>query len=327
MQAAIMYSSDSPPHFGTFADPVPQEGESTVMVTAAALSPLSRSQAAGTHYSSETIFPFIPGVDGVGRLRDGKRVYFAFPRPPYGALAERTAVHKTQTTDLPEDIDDITAAAIANPGMSSWAGLVERAHLAPGESVLINGATGVAGRLAIQIAKYLGAGSVIAAGRDPAVLETLPSLGADGIVCVDQPAEQLTQAFREAIHDARTNVILDYLWGASAGALIAAIAGHGAREGERRIRYVQAGSIAGPTAVLDASAFRSSGLEMMGTGLGSVSQKLLIKSIGGVFRAAATARFHIATEAIPLSDVESAWTRDTGGKRLVFTVTESAAPV
>src|SRR6202000_2443035 len=90
----------------------------------------------------------------------------------------------------PDDVDDITAAAIANPGMSAWAALMERAHFKAGETVLVNGATGTAGRLAVQLAKYFGAGKVIATGRNEAELEQVKALGADVVVPFAESLEE-----------------------------------------------------------------------------------------------------------------------------------------
>lgn len=87
MKAAIVRVFGRPPHYGDFAEPTPQPGETTVAVTATAVSQLVRSRASGAHYSADTALPFVPGVDGVGRTPDGRRVYFAFPRPPFGSMA------------------------------------------------------------------------------------------------------------------------------------------------------------------------------------------------------------------------------------------------
>ena len=131
------------------------------------------------------------GADGVGQLEDGTRVYFAFPRAPVGAMAERVAVRGDLTIPLPANLDDITAAALANPGMSSWAALTERCDFRPGESVLINGATGASGRLAVQIARHLGAGRIVATGRRAQMASALTALGADAFIPLEQPREDL----------------------------------------------------------------------------------------------------------------------------------------
>jgi NADPH:quinone reductase-like Zn-dependent oxidoreductase len=234
-------------------------------------------------------------------------------------MAELTAVRSSQCVALPDDLDDVTAAGVANPGMSSWAALKERAKFVSGETVLINGATGVSGRLAIQIAKHLGAAVVIATGRNEASVEELPSLGADVTIALDQTPEQLTEVFRKVIKERGVNVILDYLWGASAERLIAAIGGHGSGNGEPRIRYVQIGSMAGPTITLPSSALRSSGLELLGSGLGSVSNEALVKSIGELMKAIVPGKLIIHTKPVPLTQVGSAW-NGTTSDRVVFTM-------
>ena len=178
MKAAIVQGPNQTPVYGDFAEPEPAAGENRIRVSAAALSPLARGRASGAHYSASHSFPFVAGVDGVGRLDDGKRVYFLMPRAPFGAMAEEAVVSSTQFLPLPYGLDDITAAAIANPAMSSCAALMERAKLKAGETVLVNGATGAAGQLAVQIARRLGAAKVIATGRNLKALREAAELGA-----------------------------------------------------------------------------------------------------------------------------------------------------
>ena len=319
MKAAVVSSFTEPPRYEDFAAPTPAPGETLVRVRAAALSQLVKSQASGKHYSStEGGFPFIPGVDGVGEA-GGRRVYFAFPTAPYGAMAETTVVKEAYCIPLPDGVSDVTAAAIGNPGMSSWAALTERAKFVAGETVLINGATGTSGRLAVQIAKYLGAARVIATGRNAASIEGLAEIGADVLVPLDDTPESLANTFRETIRTNRVNVILDYLWGASAQSIFAALSGHGSGEAEPRIRYVQIGSITGNTVTLPASALRSSGLELLGSGLGSVSNEGLLRSIGGVLNAVVAGRLTIDALAVPLADVHAGWNSADSG-RIVFTL-------
>ena len=221
MKAAIVQGPGRTPVYADFPAPVPRDGERLVRVTAAALTQLARGRASGAHYSSSGAYPFVAGVDGVGRLADGGRVYFLLPRAPYGAFAEEAAVSAGQCLPVPDDLDDVTAAAIANPGMSSWAALVERARLAPGETVLVNGATGASGRLAVQIAKHLGAKRVIAAGRNPQALAALAALGADATLALSADDAALERSFRDAFAEG-VDIVLDYLWGRSAQLLLRA---------------------------------------------------------------------------------------------------------
>lgn len=310
MKAAVVEQPGRLPIYADFAEPVAQPGEVVVQVMASALSQLARGRAAGVHYSATGAYPFVAGVDGVGRLEDGRRVYFLLPRAPFGAMAERTVVPKGQWATLPDDLDEVMAAALANPGMSSWAALTERARLSPGEAVLINGATGVAGRLAVKIARHLGAARVIATGRNLAVLQTL---GADATVPLSQDEDAIEAALRRHFADG-VDIVLDYLWGPSARSILAA--GAKAAPGGAPIRFVQVGSAAGPEIALPAAVLRSSAIEMRGSGLGSVSLPRLMAAIDGVFRAATAADLTLDPLAVPLSDVSSHW--KTEGRRIVF---------
>jgi NADPH:quinone reductase-like Zn-dependent oxidoreductase len=314
MKAAVVRAAGQTPVYDDFADPEPASGEVRVAVAAAALSPLARSRAAGAHYSvAGGGFPAVAGVDGVGRLDDGRRVYFLLPRAPWGAMAERTVALATQIAPLPDGLDDVTAAAIANPGMSSWAALKERARLQPGETVLINGATGTAGHLAIQIARHFGAAKVIAVGRN---LEALNALHADATIALTEDWATVDDAFARQFA-AGIDVVVDYLWGRSAERLLAAAAK--ASAADRPLRFVQVGAASGPNVTLPGAVLRSKPIALIGSGLGSVPNDRLIADIGELLQAAATRRFRLDAKAVPLSDVESAWGA-RGDARVVFTI-------
>jgi NADPH:quinone reductase-like Zn-dependent oxidoreductase len=211
MNAAVQHTLGEPPRYEQFPEPVPGDGEVIVHVHAASLKPVDKQLASGTHYASPRELPLVCGTDGVGHLSDGQRVFFGGTRAPYGAMAQRTVVHRAFAFPLPEGVDDENAAALPNPGVSAWLSLAFRAKLAPGENVLILGATGVTGKLAVKIAKLLGAGRVVAAGRNQQVLSTLHQLGADATIRLDAP--ELGEAFaREAGHSG-FQVVIDYVWG------------------------------------------------------------------------------------------------------------------
>ncbi len=283
-----------------------------IAVTAAALSQLARSRAAGTHYSTGGTLPFVAGVDGVGRLPDGRRVYFLLPSAPFGAMAEQAVISAERCVPVPDGLDDTQAAAIANPGMSSWAALVHRARIQPGETVLVNGATGMSGRLAVGIARHLGAGKVVATGRNRSVLT---SLGADVTLPLDANGAEagLLDQFSAGV-----DIALDYLWGPSALALLASAAR--AAPPRRRLRFVQIGAASRGDVVLPAAILRSSPIELMGSGLGSVSMGGLLASVSGVLAAATAARLSLAVRAEPLALVEKTWNEPDGGSRLVYTI-------
>src|SRR5580658_1051537 len=229
MKAGIIKVAGKSPVYGDFSEPVAGEGHELITVSASALSQFSKSRSSGSHYSSSRKFPSVAGADGVGRTAAGRLVYFVLPEAPYGALAEKTLVRSKQCITVPDGLDEVTAAAIANPGMSAWAALVERAQLQPGETVLVNGATGTAGRIAVQLAKYLGARKIIATGRNEAELEEMKTLGADVVIPFSlgelHPSgrkryeEALIEEFGKGV-----DVVIDYLWGKSARAVVVAIA-------------------------------------------------------------------------------------------------------
>jgi NADPH:quinone reductase-like Zn-dependent oxidoreductase len=302
VKAAVVVQAGEAPQYGDFREPPPARGKRIVHVTASALSHVTRSRASGTHYSSQGEVPFVPGVDGTGVTEGGERVYFCFPEHPYGGMAELCLVEEQRCIALPGELDDNLAAAIAIPGMSSWAALVERAKLRSGDTVLVNGATGTSGRLAIQIAKHLGARKVIATGRRPT--DDLRLLGADVIVRLVEDREALEESFKKVFHEG-VDVVLDYLWGISAETLMIAAA-KAAPEGVP-IRYVEIGSISGREITLPSAALRSSALELMGSGIASVPLPRLLEAVKGVLQAAPSAAFKAAVRPVPLADIGHAW--------------------
>lgn len=317
MKAALVLEIGQTPVYGDFAAPVPSEEENQVAVTAASLSHVTRSRASGTHYSSSGHMPFVVGIDGVGRLADGRRVYFILPTAPFGSMAEQTIVPTSHCLALPDELDDVTAAAIAIPGMSSWAALQERAQFQEGETVLVNGATGTSGRLAVQIAKYLGASKVIAAGRNSEALASLASLGADVTIPLVEDEEALEKSFLEPFHEG-VDVVLDYLWGSSMERLLRAAARAG--KDEVPIRFIHIGAVSAQNISLPSSVLRSSAIQLMGSGMGSVPFKRLLKAIKGVLQAAVPGKLEIATTTVPLSQIGGAWSKEISQARPVFLV-------
>jgi NADPH2:quinone reductase len=315
MNAAVVESPQSPPQYKTFEDPVPQPGELLVRVLAAGLHPVVKARASGSHYSSTGQFPLIPGLDGVGKLDDGRRVFFAAARPQFGTFAELSVARPQTVFPLADSIADATAAALGNPAMSSWGALTYRAKFVPGESVLILGATGVAGQLAVQIAKRRGAKRVIACGRNPQALEKTKALGADATISLELPREELVAALRTEI-EAGINVVLDYLWGPPAEATLEAIARRGNETS--RLRYIQIGQSAGRTIPFDASMLRSNAVELLGSGFGSVALPDLLTSIADFFAEAARQPFEIAVRTLPLREITTAWDEPEGDSRFVF---------
>ncbi len=324
MKAAIVTAPGKTPIYGDFEAPIAKAGEELISVRASALSPFSKSRASGSHYSSDGGFPAVAGSDGVGITQDGRRVYFALPEAPFGALAERCPIPSNQCVELPSGLDEITAAAIANPGMSAWAALVERAHLVPGETVLVNGATGTAGRLAVQLAKHLGAGQIIATARNAEELEEVKKLGADIVIPFKlgtlhpSGAKEYENALKQ-VFTTGINVVIDYLWGGSAKTVIVAIAK--AVDDATPVRFVHVGGASREENIdLPGAALRSSAIMLMGSGVKSVRMSVLLQSIRSVFEAVQPAGLKIATKIVPLSEVEEVWDNAAGKPRVVFSI-------
>jgi NADPH:quinone reductase-like Zn-dependent oxidoreductase len=199
MHAAVVRSFDLPPRYETFQTPEPSgEHEIAVDVLAAGLHPRVRSGAAGRHYTSTEALPLIPGVDGVGRSTDGRLLYFVASDGAFGTMAERTVIDRRRALVLPDNADVPAIAAGMNPGMSSWVALRKRIFFKPGQKVLVLGATGNAGQMAVQISKLLGAGCVAAVGRDAERLAQLTSLGADETVSLTGEPDEIDRALQAA---------------------------------------------------------------------------------------------------------------------------------
>lgn len=308
MKAAVIHSIDESPRYEDFPDPQTEPGEVLVRVEATGLHPLVKARAAGLSYTAHGQLPLIPGVDGLGHLDDGSRVYFLSPRPPYGTFSELAVVPKAACFPVPDGVDATVGAAIMNPGLSSWLALTIRAPLTKGQSVLVLGATGTAGRLAIQAAKALGAGHVTAAGRDREALASLADLGADATVGLD------TEKLRLEHYD----MILDYLWGQPAEMLLARLAQTAPGGTASRTRYVQLGETAGSTVALTADTLRGTGLEMLGSGGGSIPMPQILDAIPDYLRRVEAGDLHVDTETVSLADVRTAWNDPQRGRRLVI---------
>jgi NADPH:quinone reductase-like Zn-dependent oxidoreductase len=318
MKAAVIHRFGQPPRFESFPDPTPGADEVLVEVRAAGLHPVVKALASGSHYGSGDHLPLVPGIDGVGRLEDGRRVYVGNPLPPYGTMAEQTVVPRSMCIPLPEELDDAAWAGLLNPGMSAWLALTWRARLAPGETVLVLGATGVAGQLAVQLAKQLGAGRVIAAGRDQQVLATLADLGADATVSLDVTDQDLPAVLAAAVAEDAADVVIDYLWGRPTEALIAAISRSGLTHAAPRVRLVEVGDSAGPTITPPAQVLRSSGLELSGGGAGTTPLEAIMAALPQFIDRAASGELRVGVQQVPLAEVETAWQHGQRGRRLVL---------
>ncbi len=318
MNAAVVNDFKSLPGYTTFAEPVAAEGEVIVSVSAAGLHQIVKALASGAHYGSTGELPQIPGVDGVGRLEDSTRVFFGASHSPFGSFAERCVTSRKFCVPIPDALDDATVAAMMNPAMSSWGALKARAQLQPGEIVLILGATGVAGRLAVQVARRLGAGRVVGAGRNPEALEELLQLGAHSVIHLVDDPEALATSLRQEWSKYPVNVVLDYVWGKPAEVVLGAMTQKGLQHEAARIRYMEVGSMAGQNISLDGATLRSSGLELIGSGFGSLSVQKILQLVGEFLQEAAKRPFKMKVVTAPLREVEAQWSFAGKGARLVF---------
>ena len=323
MKAAVMYQRDGMPQYTDVPEPVAQNNdELLISVKAAAIKQLDRSVASGRHYSvqNDPEQATIIGGDGVGVLKNGTRVYAIGVN---GMIAEKAVIEKDRMVPLPSGIDDVTAAALPNAVIGSAMGLRFRAGMQRGETVLINGATGFTGKIAVQIAKHYGAKRIIATGRNEQSLRSLLALGADEIITVEQDDEAFVAQIK-AIHS-RTpiDIIIDYLWGHTAELLLSAFKGQGMFT--HKIRFVSIGSMAGDLIQLSAENLRSVDLQLTGSGLGSWTkpevQQLLKKILPEMFKLAAAGKLKVETVSVDLKDIASLWDLDIpGGQRLVVTI-------
>ena len=314
MHAAVVTAFDTPPRYREIPTPRPQApDEILVDVIAAGLHPRVRSQADGSHYTSSGRLPLVPGIDGVGRGADGVPRYFVLPETTMGAMAEQTVVDQRRSVTLPADADPVLVAAAMNPVMSSWLALRRRIHFEPGQTVLVLGATGSSGRMAVQVAKHLGASHVIGAGRDPRRLAALSELGADATVRLDDAdgADALARAACDV------DVVVDYLWGPPTASVMATIVTNRSDRG-KPLTWIEIGSVAGGTAAIPSAALRAARLQLVGSGQGSVPTRDILAELPAIAAEITSGAFRIDAVAVPLADVEQAWQDTETEQRIVF---------
>jgi NADPH2:quinone reductase len=268
-------------------------------VTVAALNPADLSIASGKFYAGSPPTPYVPGGEGVGRpLQDGKagpRVFFRAALP-HGALAER-AIARDEPVPIPDGVPDGLAAALGTPGFPAYLGLTKRAQLQKGETVLILAASGVLGTIAIQLARLLGAGRIIAAARDERGLARAKELGADSTVDLKQ-TDGLTERIREA-SGGQLNVVLDPVWGIPGAAAMDALSPHG--------RFVQMGAAAGNEAVIKSGIVRGRYLSILGYSNFLMPWEELAAAYRQLVNYAAAGKIKVDFEVLPLEATPEAW--------------------
>lgn len=235
------------------------------------------------------------------------------PEHPYGGMAERTLVRRGAWLPVPDGVDDVTAAAYANPGMAAWTTIVWEGEVAAGQTVLVLGATGASGRIAAQLAVRQGA-RVVAAGRRQRVLDELAETGAEATIRVDRPRDELAAAIAAA---GPYDLIADYLWGPPAEVASAALAQRDS--GPRRTRYIVVGMAAGEAAAVPAMTLRIAQVYLFGSGTGrAASPADAAAAYADLVRQAAAGELGLEVETVPLAAVERAWGRARNDPRIVF---------
>lgn len=319
MKAAVVTAFGEAPNYTDIDDPAADA--MTGQVLAASVKNLDRGLVSGHHYGSAALQPpFVPGVDGVVALPDGRRVYSQSTGPD-GMMAERAAVDPSRMVELPSGLDPALAAAIPNPGLSAWFALEYAAQVQPGQCVLILGATGVTGRVATQLAKHrFGAGRIVVAGRNEERLAELLRAGADDMVVLgDDLTAQVAARHAEHPFDA----VLDYLWGPVAVSTLAALGNAALTAEYHQTRYVQIGAMAGDPISLPSAVLRSAGVTLTGVGFGSVPTEAQARAysefLPELFAMAAAGTLDIDVTRRPLADVKAVWASPaSAGERVVL---------
>jgi len=297
MRAAILEAFGETPRCGEFAAPSPAPGHVVVDVAAAAIHHLDLHKATGTFYMGPPPLPSVVGSDGIGRRPDGRRVYFDASAAPYGSMAEQTLVPEDVLFEVAEGVDDATAAALGNTGLGAWLALAWRSGLQPGETVLVLGATGACGSVAVQAAKLLGAGRVVAAARASERLERLLERGADAVVALGAN-DDLAGALRDAA-GGEVDVTVDTLWGAPALAAMQVTARFG--------RHLEVGNLAGLEIDLSAPAIRSLSLDVRGFSVAHPPRDVRHQGFLRLTEHAARGDIVVDLERYRLEDVQTAW--------------------
>jgi NADPH2:quinone reductase len=307
MRAAVVSELGRPPELGDVPEPEPGDGEVLLEVAASSLNPIDIAVGAGRFYGGHPPTPYVAGAEAVGRVGDGGLVWAAgggIGVARNGALAERAAVPEVSLTPVPEGADAEGAVALGIAGMAGWLPLVWRVPVREGETVLVLGATGTAGLVAVQAARLLGAGRVIAAGRDPERLARAAEVGADEIVRIGE-TDDLARAFKRASGGDGPTLVFDPLWGEPlVAALDAAATG---------ARVVNVGQSAGAEATIPSGFVRGKQLDLLGYSNFAVPRDVVRDEYRRLVEHAVSGAIRIDVERVSLDDVAEAWERQAAG--------------
>jgi NADPH:quinone reductase-like Zn-dependent oxidoreductase len=322
VRAAVLDVPGEAPVVRDHPAPVERPGHSLVAVTAAAIVPLDLLVASGRSYFGRPATPYVPGTQGVGVVERsavhpaGTRVFVvtaAGMAPGDGTLAERCQVPDDAVVPLGAGVPDTAAAALGMSAVAAWTVLTDRARLRPGERVLVLGAGGAVGQVAVAAAKLLGAGRVVAACRSGEAQERARRAGADAVVPLEGDADSLTARFQDACGGS-VDVVVDPVFGVAATAASRVLADRG--------RLVNLGGASGDTAEFSSAVLRSRTADVLGYTNAALTADQRRAALEAVFRHAGAGALAVAHEQIPLADAADAWQRQAAGRagvRLVLT--------
>ncbi|WP_160139054.1 zinc-binding alcohol dehydrogenase family protein [Chryseobacterium sp. c4a] len=323
MKGAVVFEKGSTPQYADFPEPeISNENEVLVTVKAASIKNLDKARANGKHYSTENDAhqPTIIGSDGVGYLEDGSKVYFFSKK---GTVAEKAVGNTQMMVAIPDELDFSIAAALPNAVMGSAMALKFKAGIQPGSIVLVNGATGITGRIAVQIAKVYGAKKIIVTGRNEESLQALRELGADEVVSLHLSDEDFKKKIKEIHNESPIDIVIDYIWGHSVEMILSAFKGDGTFS--HKTKLITIGGMSGDTIQLSSQILRATDIQISGSGLGSWTKEesalLFTEIIPEMFQAAVEGKIKIETEEVDIKNIEAAWNAEIQtGKRLVIKI-------
>ncbi|WPO91133.1 zinc-binding alcohol dehydrogenase family protein [Chryseobacterium sp. HR92] len=322
MKAAVVFEKGSIPQYADFPEPEVQENEILVSVKAASIKNLDRARAGGNHYSTENQEhqPAVIGTDGAGYLENGNKVYFFSKK---GTVSEKAAADKKMIIPIPEELDFSLAAALPNAVMGSAMALKFKAGMQQGNTVLINGATGITGRIAVQIARLYGAGRVIVTGRNEESLQSLLELGADEVISLKLDDHDFKQKIKEIHNQMPIDIVLDYIWGHSVEMILSAFKGDGTFS--HKTKLVTIGGMSGDTIQLSSQILRGTDIQISGSGLGSWTKEesalLFSEIIPEMYQAAVEGKIKMETKEVDIKNIEASWNAEIqSGKRLVIRI-------
>jgi NADPH2:quinone reductase len=310
---AVVLSQYGVPSYADFDEPSPQDGHSLVAVRAASLNAIDVAMASGRHPFSPKVLPVVAGIEGVG-VAQGRRVYFFGPTPPYGSMAQTTLVPDTNMFDVPDGLNDARAAALGNGGLAAIMPLRDGAAIRPGERVLILGATGTVGRLAIQCAAALGAGQIVAAGRDRDALDRAAELGATSTISLadGRPLDDIIRGAAPAGFD----IIIDYLGGEPGSAASRVLAPRG--------RLIQVGDRAGDHMTVAVAPLRAVGASIIGFVPAYYGLAAMRSAYATLTQLTLEGTLIVETTTAPLRAVEDVWgTHRDARSKVILSIDEA----